>query len=237
MPIVPMIIRVFVGLVILAAALADSCLRAATQEIAPLQRPSDAHPDFTPVDGIQPFTSADALAAYNRANGLARKGDHAAARRQYDEAIELEPGNRSSLLGRCIAFRHLHDYEHAMRNCEEAIRLAPNSAAVYRERGVTRLVKADHDGAVADFTEAIRLFPKYSQALNDRATARTEFKSAALRRLSAALTISPAPLRPAGQIDPGPSGEDDGMMPRPRDVGSSVFLRRCVLGTVDIGAR
>ena len=45
----------------------------------------------------------------------------AAAHPQYDEAIELEPSNRSSLLGRCIAFRHLHDYEHAMRNCEEAI--------------------------------------------------------------------------------------------------------------------
>src|SRR5262249_35976362 len=74
--------------------------------------------------------------------------------------------------GRCIAFRHLHDYEHAMRDCEEAIRLAPNGAAAYRERGVTRLLKADHDGAIADFTEAIRLFPNYSQPFNDRAVTR-----------------------------------------------------------------
>ena len=29
------------------------------------------------------------------------------------------------------------------------------------------------------------------------------------------MTIWPAPLRPAGQIDPGPSGEDDGMVPLP----------------------
>src|SRR5262249_60023440 len=36
---VPMTIRLFVGLVILAATLADSCLRGATQEIAPVQRP------------------------------------------------------------------------------------------------------------------------------------------------------------------------------------------------------
>lgn len=174
MPSVPMTIGVFLGLAVLAATLPDSCLGGAAQEIAPVQQPSDSPPipGLAPVDGFQPFTSADALAAYNRANALAHKGDHAAARRQYDEAIELEPSNRSALLARCIAYRHLHDYGHAMDDCEEAIRLAPSSAQAHRERGVTRLLKADHDGAVADFTEAIRLFPKYSQAFNDRAATR-----------------------------------------------------------------
>jgi tetratricopeptide (TPR) repeat protein len=178
MPSMPMTIRVFfrvfLGLAVLAASLADSCLGGAAQGIAPVQQPSDSPPipGLAPVDGFQPFTSADALAAYNRANALAHKGDDAAARRQYDEAIELEPSNRSALVARCIAYRHLHDYGHAMDDCEEAIRLSPNGAQAHRERGVTRLLKADYDGAVADFTEAIRLFPKYSQAFNDRAATR-----------------------------------------------------------------
>jgi tetratricopeptide (TPR) repeat protein len=122
--------------------------------------------------------SADAVAAYNRANVLDHKGDHVAARRQFDEAIELEPGNRSAFVGRCIAYRHLRDYEHAMRDCEEAIRLAPDDAEAYLERGVTRLLRADRDAAVADFTEAIRLSPQYGQAFNNRAAAR--FHSAAV---------------------------------------------------------
>jgi hypothetical protein len=137
MPSVPMTIRVFLGLAVLVATHADSCLRGAAQGIAPVQQPSDSPPvpGLAPVDGFQPFTSADALAAYNRANGLAHKGDYAAARRQVDEAIELEPSNRSSLLARCTAYRDLHDYGHAMDDCEEAIRLAPSDAQAHRERG------------------------------------------------------------------------------------------------------
>lgn len=92
-------------------------------------------------------------------------------RRQVDEAIELEPSNRSSLLARCSAYRHLHDYGHAMDDCEEAIRLAPSDAQAHRERGVARLLKADHDGAIPDFTEAIRLDLKSAAAFKGRGDA------------------------------------------------------------------
>jgi len=66
MPCVPMTIRVFVGLVILAATLADSCLRGATQEIAPVQRPSDAPPipGFTP--GMEMSFNRDATYSATR---------------------------------------------------------------------------------------------------------------------------------------------------------------------------
>jgi tetratricopeptide (TPR) repeat protein len=153
-------IKAAIGLAALAAALMASCSYGEAQESAAIPPPS------------QPFTSADALAAYNRASALNRKGDHVAARRQFDAAIELEPSNRSAFVGRCIAYRHLRDYEHAMRDCEEAIRLGPGDAEAYLERGVTRLLWADRDAAVADFTEAIRLFPQYGQAFNNRAATR-----------------------------------------------------------------
>src|SRR6516162_4440184 len=105
---VPMTTRELLGLVAVAVTFAHFCLPIAAQEGAQIKPP-------------QPFTSGEALAAYNRANDLVRKGDYVAARRQFEGAIEIEPGNASAFMGRCIAYRRLRDHDHAMRDCNAAI--------------------------------------------------------------------------------------------------------------------
>src|SRR5712675_1704060 len=161
MPSVPITIRVCVGLAALAATLADSCLRGAAQEIAPVQQSSDSPPipGLAPVDGFQPFTSADALAAYNRANGLAHKGDNVAARRQYDEAIELEPDSFDAHFNRAAIFIKLREWDRALDDYRDAIRLRPDDAITYNNGGVAYRGKGDHDLAMAHYGKALSLNP------------------------------------------------------------------------------
>ena len=78
----------------------------------------------------------------------------------YDQAIRLDPGDRSSYYGRGYAWGAKLQYDKAIADLSEAIRLDPQFAAAYSIRSLSWSAKGEHDKAIADFDEAIRLDPQ-----------------------------------------------------------------------------
>jgi len=97
-----------------------------------------------------------------------RRLDHAAAIRDLDEAIRLEPEYAAGYRMRAVAYRQKGDYDRAIRDFDEAIRLKPDYAEAYGARGEAYRQKGDYDRAIRDLDEAIRLKPDYAWAYGAR---------------------------------------------------------------------
>ena len=122
-----------------------------------------------------------------------QKGNYAAAIKDYDQAIILNPQYADAYNNRGNAKNNLGDYNAAVADYNEAIRLNPKYANAYNNRGNAKSNLGDHTAAVADYDESIRLNPKNAIAYNNRSVAKTRLgeHTAAIADYDEAIKLNP----------------------------------------------
>jgi tetratricopeptide (TPR) repeat protein len=98
----------------------------------------------------------------------ARQKDWNGARKDYSEAIRLNPNNANAYNNRGIAYDLLKQYQKAIADYTQVIRLNPNLADAYFNRGTAYNKLKEYQKALADYTQVIRLKPKYADAYLNR---------------------------------------------------------------------
>ena len=84
-------------------------------------------------------------------------GDYAGAIKEFDAAIQADPGNKMAYFGRGNAKHALGDYSGAIADYGEAIRIDPNFASAYLNRGASKDGAGDYRGAIQDDDKALSL--------------------------------------------------------------------------------
>ncbi len=139
--------------------------------------------------GLEPVSLATVYQMRGRA--FNDYGLHELAARDFDAAIELNPGSAEAFNGRGLARHHLGAYEAAIDDYGVALRLFPRYARAYRNRGVSHHFAGALDLAVADYGAAQRSDPNDPAAYALRGLShyhRGEFAAAAAD-LAAALSL------------------------------------------------
>jgi tetratricopeptide (TPR) repeat protein len=84
--------------------------------------------------------------------------------RNFDQYINLHPGDPTGYYRRGQARQGLEDYKGARADFDEAIRLKPDFALAYLFRSIVRIRMNDKEGAIADAQKTLKL----SQAQEDK---------------------------------------------------------------------
>jgi Flp pilus assembly protein TadD len=90
--------------------------------------------------------------------------DVAAAMRDFDTALSIDPKLVAALRQRAIIDLRQKNFSGALADFSEAVRLQPKAAALWSERGYVCMLLRDYASAVKDEAEAIRLDPKLARA-------------------------------------------------------------------------
>lgn len=139
--------------------------------------------------GLQPASLATVYQMRGRA--FLDYGLPELAARDYDAAINLNPGSAEAFNGRGLALHHLGAYEAAIAAYGMALDLFPRYARAHRNRGMSHHFAGALDRAIADYGAAQRLQPTDPAAYALRGLShfhRGEFAAAATD-LSAALAL------------------------------------------------
>lgn len=91
------------------------------------------------------------------------------ARREFERAVLLAPGNVKFLTARGACLMSLKDFEGAYRDFNQALLLHPNNADLLRLRGTASMCLCEADKAIQDLSQAIAIAPT-TQAIFNRAT-------------------------------------------------------------------
>lgn len=94
----------------------------------------------------------------------------------YDDALEIDPGNVEIWLGRGLAKEKLKDYKGAYSDYTKAIDLKEDYAKAWLNRGNVLLKQERYADAVEDYNVAITYNENYSAAFYNRAMARIKLK-------------------------------------------------------------
>ena len=108
----------------------------------------------------------------------------------FSRALELVPGEASTLAGRARARQAIGDSKGAVEDYDSALTLEPENAGLLEGRGSARFGAWDKAGALEDYNQAVALAPDLAQAYMGRgmvhlmmfgetAWALTDFKKAA----------------------------------------------------------
>ena len=87
-------------------------------------------------------------------------GNFAEADKLFNCALELEPGNPSTLTSLAIHYRNQHRHRDAILACDEAIRNYPDYPDAWVERGAILASGGSNTAARASFEQAVRLAPQ-----------------------------------------------------------------------------
>jgi tetratricopeptide (TPR) repeat protein len=112
-----------------------------------------------------------AIIFYKRGKVWLDKEDYDKAIEEFEQAIQLDPGNALAYVGRGEACLGKEAYDKAITAFDNAIRFDPNNAAYYCNRGLAWLGKEACDKAITDFDNAIRLDPNNAAYYCDRGLA------------------------------------------------------------------
>jgi tetratricopeptide (TPR) repeat protein len=98
--------------------------------------------------------------------GAARlaQGDFAAARADFDRALEAAPDYPEAYNNRGVSRHALGDLVGAMTDFNRALEIAPRYALAFCNRGAARHALGDLVGAVADLDRALELSPRHASA-------------------------------------------------------------------------
>ena len=107
--------------------------------------------------GLQPASLATVYQMRGRA--FLDYGLHELAARDYDTAIDLNPGSAEAFNGRGLALHRLGAYEAAVAAYGMALDLFPRYARAHRNRGMSHHFAGALDLAIADYGAAQRLQP------------------------------------------------------------------------------
>lgn len=89
----------------------------------------------------------------------------------FEEALNLEPGNSDAYRHRGMTNYKMGDFKSAIKDYNQAIKLDPKNSDLFLNRGILIAESGDTDNAIKDFTEAIRLNPTNQLAFHMRALA------------------------------------------------------------------
>lgn len=95
----------------------------------------------------------------------------AAALKDYDKYVELNPSSPEGYTERGVIYGKGKDYNSAIANFVKAIYYDPQYARAYNGRGSTYALKKEYEKGIADFNKAIELNPNYAQPYNNRGNA------------------------------------------------------------------
>jgi len=105
------------------------------------------------------FGNIDLSVAYNN-RGIARGKlrQHDGALKDFEMAIDFDPGYADAHHNRAVEFARLGEFEKSIQDFDAAIELKPR-ADFYRSRGVVHENLGAYSKAVADYSEAARMDP------------------------------------------------------------------------------
>ncbi len=122
-------------------------------------------------DAIQKHPGQIVAAYTNRGNYYRRAGRLEEARRDYRQALAMNPRIASNWYNQAVVFAKLGSEDSAIISLGRAIELEPRDVRAWNDRGVMRMNRGDTAGAVGDFTRAIELDPRSWNAYSNRALA------------------------------------------------------------------
>ena len=100
------------------------------------------------------------------------RGLHGRAIRDFNSALELDPGSAEALNQRGLAHEGQGRIGRALADYDAAIRIAPDFALAFENRCMARAIAGDGEGALADCDWATQLDPKSRATVHGRALAR-----------------------------------------------------------------
>src|SRR5436190_12231633 len=96
-------------------------------------------------------------------------GDLNAALADFNRALELDPKDVASLMGRGYVWYSQEKHKQAIEDFSAVIELDPRSAAAYNNRGFNQHLLGDAKKALADYNRALELSPEYALCHQNRA--------------------------------------------------------------------
>jgi Tfp pilus assembly protein PilF len=114
--------------------------------------------------------------SYKTAMEALNNGKWDEAIQHFSKAIEADPKQVASYLGRCRAYYAKGNYDKSIVDCDQAISLDPMNAEAFYYRGRAYQFKGTTDRAIEDYSTAIRLDPKHAAAWANRGYLNHEMK-------------------------------------------------------------
>ena len=138
-------------------------------------------------------TADDAVGFHNLGYVLEQLGRPAEAERQYERALELNPGLAAAHTNLGTALARQGRFAEAVAHLAEAVRLEPGSAAAYNNLGGVFLQQRQVEAASRHFRSALELNPEYADAHANlgAALAQQGFADEAIGHFDQALRIDP----------------------------------------------
>jgi tetratricopeptide (TPR) repeat protein len=135
----------------------------------------------------------DAVGFYNLGYVLEQLGRPAEAERQYERALQLNPGLAGAHTNLGTALARQGNFAEAVAHLAEAVRLEPGSAAAYNNLGGVFLQQRQLDVASRHFRSALELNPEHADAHANlgAALAQQGLIDEAIRHFDEALRIDP----------------------------------------------
>ena len=135
----------------------------------------------------------DASTYQARATLYIVKRDYAAAARDLDESLRLEPGVAERIDLRGFVYLKMGEYDKAIADSTEALRLNPKSVSALNNRGYSYGHSGRSDLAIADLDAAIALAPNLANPYNHRGYAYLQKGDVdrALEDIDKALSLNP----------------------------------------------
>jgi Tfp pilus assembly protein PilF len=100
----------------------------------------------------------------DRADALRSQGDNAAARREYDKAVRLDPESKRAHLALGKFYLGRGESSEALREYSEAIRIDPADALAFVGRAIAQATAGNFAAALTDYEQAIRHDPNLTVA-------------------------------------------------------------------------
>jgi tetratricopeptide (TPR) repeat protein len=127
-----------------------------------------------------------------RANAERAVGDHAAALKDFGEAVRLQPFYHRSFVWRGGLLRKLGRYAESRADLDRALTMDPHYSLTYWERSLARRGLGDLSGAVSDLDRAYLLDHRYHWAFKTGGAPTDKELKAGLKTLSAAIRKHPS---------------------------------------------
>jgi tetratricopeptide (TPR) repeat protein len=103
------------------------------------------------------------LAYTNQGTTYSKKGKYKEAIKEYDKAIEINPGYKLAYYNRSVAYTKTGQYDRAINDCNKVLQLDPKHANSYYNRGVSYWHLGSKNQAVKDLQAAAKLKHKGAQ--------------------------------------------------------------------------
>mgnify|MGYP001296011023 CR=1 FL=1 len=116
-------------------------------------------------------TNEHGFAYKSRAKIYSIQNNAAAAIKDYDKYVSLNPSNPEGYTERGVIYGKNKDYDRAIDNFVKAIYYDPQYARAYNGRGSTYALTKNYEKGIEDFNKAIELNPNYAQPYSNRGSA------------------------------------------------------------------